>query len=197
MPKAQKPVRRKHPTQLMSSDDIPLPIFSRAAEDTHTEPITVRVLKRPRFGRERGTTWTVDEEPSSRLRRGALITMATPTQQSGTGKLSTVTDLRRHWVTFTISGATQPSHIRVPVAWASLDQLEGYTHARRYFDLPALPEPHESFRHLPGYNDETVNPYVADGKWGVNEAELEARVTKITKGSRRGDGVMYCEIGRC
>lgn len=139
MPKSQKQNGKKErETNLTAIHETPLPSLTLSSNDSIV-PITVHVLPRPQLGRGTSTTWTIETEPPSRIRRGSKIIMTTASQQSGIGEVSTVTDLRRHWVTFRISGSTHPSNIRAPIAWVMLDQLEGYTHANRYFDLPALP----------------------------------------------------------
>ncbi|KAI0733080.1 hypothetical protein C8Q72DRAFT_792727 [Fomitopsis betulina] len=174
----QKRTRRRKgtsgPAQL-----IPLPRFSIENTTEVRNIVTVRVQPQPALEERNGLTWVVDARPSNQLGKGQYILLETNDQQSGIGRLEQrVVGLKRHWIVFAISGAPNASYLRVPTPWAALDALEGLTHSRHYFSLPALPCPHPSFRSIPAFADEKVNPYEFD-VWDEDIPELERRLYRI------------------
>ena len=171
-----------HNHHVNSTIHIPLPDFRSLARADVADVVEARVLPRPRFGNRKGTTWTVDEKPDRPVRRGGYVTLRTPTERTaGVGRISAVTDLRRHWVTFAITGATLPCNIRIPISWAALDGLERYTHRKYYFNLPPEPRPHESLRNDSRLEAGNMYPY-DDGRPGedADVSEMEERVARIT-----------------
>ncbi|TFY52422.1 hypothetical protein EVJ58_g10030 [Rhodofomes roseus] len=138
----------------------PLPTLSIA--DTGEPVIATSVLPHAEIGNSRGLTWTVNERPAAQLQKGRLITMSTGGEVTGIGRLSAVMDLRRHWVTFAVTGANLPCDIRVPIPWAILEGLESFTHQHHYFSLNNTPPPHASFRDIPAFHDIHYNPYEFD-----------------------------------
>ncbi|TFY55162.1 hypothetical protein EVJ58_g8418, partial [Rhodofomes roseus] len=113
--------------------------------------------------------------------------MSTDSENTGTGRLSATSDLRRHWITFTIIGATLPCNLRVPIPWAHLEELESFTHQRNYFALNKSPPPHESFKHIPPFQDDDTNPYEFDITWDDTRAYEErlARISNVSTGHDR------------
>ncbi|KZT65941.1 hypothetical protein DAEQUDRAFT_490610 [Daedalea quercina L-15889] len=174
--------RRERQATLASEIHIPLPLFHPSPDAR--DIIQATVLARPRYGRGRGLTWTVNEAPEEPLQKGRYVILRTETEATGIGRISVVTDLRRHWVTFAIAGATLPCNIRVPIPWAVLDNLESYTHRTYYFNLPPDPRPHEALRHDPKFDKEDhVNPYYTEDtedEAGAECEEMEERVARIT-----------------
>ncbi|KAH9838267.1 uncharacterized protein C8Q71DRAFT_856231 [Rhodofomes roseus] len=157
----------------------PLPPFS--LPPTNETTIDVRILPLPIVGKGigRGLTWTLDKRPAEQLRKGMSVRFCTDVQMSGLGRLSAIADLRRHWVTFLVSGADQPCNLRVPIPWASLGDLEGYTHQHHYFNLAKLPPPHPSFAQRPAFQNEDENPYEFD----IEDEEIPSlsnRIANIT-----------------
>ncbi|KAH9835831.1 uncharacterized protein C8Q71DRAFT_870101 [Rhodofomes roseus] len=138
----------------------PLPPLSLPQEDLPT--VAVKVLPYPAIKHERGQTWIADERPSAQLQKGSRITICTDAQTSGIGRLSGITDLRRHWVTFAIVGTPQQNNLRVPIPWAALDGLESFTHQKHYFVLPSDPPPHRSYADIAVFCDDNENPYEFD-----------------------------------
>ncbi|KAH9832458.1 uncharacterized protein C8Q71DRAFT_860855 [Rhodofomes roseus] len=158
---------------------IPLPKFSELDNLPASTITQVKIAPKPIFGGGRGLTWVADERPASQLKKGSLISLSTASETSGIGKLSAISDLRRHWVTFTVTGADLPCNLRVPIPWSSLDDLESFTHQRNYFDLNNSPPPHTSFHHIPAFNNEEENPY--EFEITDNEIDsLEDRIAQIT-----------------
>ena len=179
MPKATTQPRQKNLNEhTPTGDEIPLPTLHHPETANPKQRVTtIRVLPKPRFGGTRGMTWSIKDEPPEHLMKGMLIALSTSTQVSGTGKLVQTTDLCQHWVTFAISGGHQPCIIRVPIPWATLDSLEGYTHTTRYSALPPLPKPHPALRPREEPRDGS-NPYVSAG-WEVNRNQMERRMARI------------------
>ena len=165
-----------------SAIHIPLPDFPSLSRADVVDVVEAKVLPRPRFGNRKGTTWTVDEKPDRPVRRGGYVTLRTSSERTaGVGRISAVTDLRRHWVTFAITGATLPCNIRLPIPWVTLDGLERYTHRKYYFNLPPDPRPHESLRDDPRLENGDIYPY-DDGQPGedADASAMEERVARIT-----------------
>lgn len=180
MPKVKaKTPRPSNPTP--ASAEIPLPPLLEDALGVDITITTIRVSPRPQLGGARGMTWTAEEQPAIRLAKGAYVVLRTGTQMSGVGKLSQAADLRRHWISFAISGGDQPCNmIRIPIPWATLDTFEGYTHFTRYFNLPSLPPPHALFRHREEFQNDKINPYRPEG-WPVDnlKRDMEQRLARI------------------
>ncbi|KAH9839783.1 uncharacterized protein C8Q71DRAFT_855094 [Rhodofomes roseus] len=153
----------------------PYPLPSLPLPPALETAVSVTVLPLPTVGNGRGLTWTVDDRPAEQLQKGKRITMRTDTQTSGIGRLSAISDLRRHWVTFTVAGATQPFNLRVPIPWASLEDLESYTHQHHYFDLPNLPPPHRFYADRPAFLDDKENPYEFD----INEDDIPSLTNRL------------------
>ena len=143
--------------------------------------IAVKVLLRPFVGRAGYTTWVVDERPARRVGHGQLVELYTHHARSGIGMLSAITDLTRHWVTWTIVGSQTKCSLRVPVPWAVMSGIEGVAHVKHYKSLPALPPPHRAV--APGIDDGESNPY----SLALTEDELqlsEDRLDGITRGEQ-------------
>ncbi|KAH9843019.1 uncharacterized protein C8Q71DRAFT_720401 [Rhodofomes roseus] len=156
----------------------PFPLPSFSLPPTNDTSITVRVLPLPIVGKGLGPglTWTIDERPAEQLEKGRRVIFSTDAQTSGLGNLSAISDLRRHWVTFIVTGADKPCSLRVPIPWASLGDLEGYTHQHHYFNLPNLPPPHPSFAERPAFQNEKENPYEFD----IEEDDIPSLAKRIT-----------------
>ncbi|KAH9918112.1 uncharacterized protein B0H18DRAFT_958033 [Fomitopsis serialis] len=136
---------------------------------SHLPIIDVEVTEQPTMEERNGLTWIVKDRPLKQLAKQQLIRLCTDSQRSGVGRLSQIVTLRRHWITFAISGARSYCTLRVPVPWVALDNIEGRSHASTYATLPNLPRPHPSFRHLPSFRNDGENPYEFD----IEEEELE------------------------
>ncbi|KAH9838322.1 uncharacterized protein C8Q71DRAFT_856286 [Rhodofomes roseus] len=155
----------------------PYSLPSLSLPPTNNTAINVKVLPLPIVGKGlgRGLTWTVDERPTEQLRKGISVKLFTDVQTSGIGRLSVVSDLRRHWVTFIVVGAAQPCNLRVPIPWATLEDLESYTHQRHYFSLAILPPPHHSFTNRSAFLNADDNPYEFD----IEETDLPSFSTRL------------------
>ncbi|TFY67455.1 hypothetical protein EVJ58_g1601 [Rhodofomes roseus] len=132
----------------------------------------------PTMGEGKGLTWIVQSRPEIQLGKRQHVVLKTNAQRSGVGRLTSVADLRRHWVIFTVSGAPHSCNLRVPIPWAALDDLEGFTHSKFYFTLPALPRPHAEFS-SPIFTSDEENPYEFElGERAESRSErLIARIT--------------------
>lgn len=154
---------------------LPYPIPPRDRNTT-----LVRVLPRPRRSRGGNITWTTDVQPESRLKKDIAVTLIAENAEVAHGRLSIITDLRRHWVTFKLTGApTDRVYVRTPVTWSQLDGLERYTHMTRYTELNPNPEPHPSYRDLPNFrNDRDTNPYIMIDR-ECRDEQMEKRISEI------------------
>ncbi|KAH9838425.1 uncharacterized protein C8Q71DRAFT_722610 [Rhodofomes roseus] len=160
----RKAARTNTPKKRRTDTDRPplFPLPSLSIEDTGEPVISIHVQPHAEIGNSRGLTWTMNERPAEQLQKGRLITMSAGGEVTGIGRLSAVMDLRRHWVTFAVSGANLPCDIRVPIPWAILEGLESFTHQYHYFGLNNNPPPHTSFRDIPAFHDTNYNPYEFD-----------------------------------
>lgn len=124
--------------------------------------------------------WVVDEAPARCLGHGQLISMKKESGQTGPGILSATTDLRQHWITWSVSGGPERVQICVPIPWAALTGVEAVAHAKHFHTLPASPAPHAAAPPLMTANNTTDYPYAQS----LNEDErrrLEGRLESITK----------------
>ncbi|KAH9841159.1 uncharacterized protein C8Q71DRAFT_855004 [Rhodofomes roseus] len=177
--------KRKHRKRRDPDTWIPpkptLPSFSPLYNGQNELIIEVIILPYPAaYGiTDTRRTWTADVEPPAPLKKGSLITLITDSGSSGTGLLSAICELRRHWVTFSISGATPPCNLRVPVPWTRLDGLEGFTHQNHYQSLSDFPPPHHALRHA----HPKVGPHEYPYARNANEDEIDEfknRLARIT-----------------
>ena len=125
--------------------------------------------------------WVVDEAPVRRLGHGQLISLQNDDGQTGPGILTAITDLRRHWITWSVAGGPGKTLIRVPVPWTAMTGVEAIAHVKHYQALPASPPPHGAAPPPPiPFDDEQSCPYTHD----LDEYErsrLESRLHDITK----------------
>ena len=125
--------------------DADSPAHAEEGKTHHTPYIKatiVRVSRTPSIERGAGLTWIADEEPRETITKGDHIRLEAEGIHSGIGKISHVVEITQHWVTFTITGATRPCFLRIPVAWTELTGTEGAVHKNLYNELPKLPAPH-------------------------------------------------------
>ncbi|KAH9830958.1 uncharacterized protein C8Q71DRAFT_727151 [Rhodofomes roseus] len=113
---------------------------------------------------DRRETWIVDRQPHRQLARGHVVTLRTENHVIESGRLSKVVTLMRHWVTFKITGSKAGLQIRVPIPWAHLCDLDGYSHTVLYRTLPMTPAPHHTFLNKPAFQNTDSNPYEFDIK---------------------------------
>jgi len=134
------------------------------------------------MGEGKGLTWVVKSRPAKQLGKRQHIVLQSDSKRSGVGRLTSVVEMRRHWVLFTVSGGPYPCNVRVPVPWAALDDLESFTHAKLYFTLPTLPRPHAEFERIPLFTNDEENPYEFElGEGRALDAERRyARITSTT-----------------
>ncbi|KAH9914295.1 uncharacterized protein B0H18DRAFT_959930 [Fomitopsis serialis] len=172
---------------------IPTPLPQLTLQHSNLPVTEVDVNEQPTMEERSGLTWIVKDRPHRQLAKQQLVRLQTESQRSGVGRLSRVVTLRRHWITFEITGARPKCTLRVPVPWVALDNLEGMTHASNYATLPSLPRPHPDFRHLPPFRNDKVNPY----EFEIPEIELKQlnrRLRRITndwnaEAEREGEGI--------
>lgn len=160
----------------------PTPILSHPTNGEAVVP--VKVLATPEKGKKRVWVWVVDEAPRRRLGYGQLIDIQSANGSSGPGLLSTITDLRQHWVTWTVSGGPEPCYIRVPVPWTSMNGVEAIAHARLYPTLPSDPPPHRDAQPPPAPSTSVDTPPLSPYDYDPNETErarLEDRLHAITE----------------
>ena len=163
----------------------PLPNLNATTHAPHAKLLRIKVLTRPRLHRGKGLTWTVDEEPASRIQVGTLVILYTETEESGIGRVSSVTDLRQHWVTFTLAGAENPTHLRVPAVWSKLEDLAAYTFTNYFHALPPYPEAPAAARSR-AYTSADRVPPVTPRALPEQPEGAEVRIFCITMGSRHG-----------
>ena len=163
----------------------PLPNLNATTHDLHAILLRIKVLNRPWLHQGKGLTWTVDEEPASRIQVGTLVILYTEAEESGIGRVSSVTDLRQHWVTFTLAGAEDPTHLRVPVVWAKLEDLAAYTFTNYFHALPPYPEAPAAARSRAYASADRVQP-VTPRAMPEQPEGAEVRILRITMGSRHG-----------
>jgi len=121
--------------------------------------------------------WVTATRPKRQLSRTLKISLKTSQQVSGVGRLSALTALCRHWVSFSIMGSLSPCSLRVPIPWASLEPLECHIHATRYLSLATEPAPHPDFAGNPLISNDTESPYEFE-VW-EDPSGLDVRLARI------------------
>ncbi|EPS97915.1 hypothetical protein FOMPIDRAFT_1051982 [Fomitopsis schrenkii] len=145
------------------------------------EPIiTVQVRNDPATDEGRVPIWVADEQPARKLGHGQLISLKNESGNTGPGLLTAITDLRQHWVTWTVSGGPTQCWLRVPIPWSALTGVEAVAHAKHFQALPHTPPPH---RLAPPNPSADVNhPYPYQHALEAEELNrLEARLESITR----------------
>ena len=103
-------------------------------------------------------TWTALARPVIPLQRGLTIALATGPQSSGSGRLSRICGMTRHWVTFGITGSNGTCRLRAPIPWVQLNAIEAHAHSRHFPSLARLPHPPPEFM-SPLITDSDTSPY--------------------------------------
>lgn len=156
----------------------PLPILS--IPHNGETVIAVTVLDDPITGKKGVQEWVADEPPSRRLGQGQLVMMKNTSGVSGPGLLTAVTDLRRHWVTWAVSGGPGQCRLSVPIPWSAMTGVEAIAHAKHYQSLPELPVPHHRTLDILNVTSPNKSPY--DLALNPEEiASLESRLDEITQ----------------
>ncbi|TFY58260.1 hypothetical protein EVJ58_g6519 [Rhodofomes roseus] len=124
-------------------------------------------------------TWVIDKQPGRPLARGHILTLRLGDHVIGSGRISTVDALTRHWVTFRLAGAREGMRVRVPIPWAGLSGYRSYTHTSQFHALSPTPEPHALFKDSPPFADPDENPYEFEMTTG-KEIRLLAKLKSIS-----------------
>lgn len=185
MPAIRRQYKPQHRTQ-HNTTTYPLPNLHTTTNDIHVRLIRVKVLNRPRLQTREGTTWTVDEEPASPIHVGGLVILYNDNGESGIGRVSSATDLRQHWVTFTLAGAENPTYLRSPTVWARLDDLVAYTYTTLFHTLLPYPEPPAAARRATAHNAPDQRPPPVPRNNPGDHGDRGDRILRITRGSRKG-----------
>ena len=109
------------------------------------EVIAVIVHHTPENNGEGFLVWLVDERPAQQLRKGVAVRLSISANTNGVGRLSAISGMSKHWVSFKVSGSHDTCRLRVPVPWVALTAIEGHAHTCHYRALAALPAPHRTF----------------------------------------------------
>ena len=121
----------------------------------------------------------VDKAPSRKLGEGQLISLRNSRGETGPGLLSSVTDLRQHWITWSISGGPETARVQVPIKWTDMTGVRAVAHAKHFRALPALPSPHKDTKPNATTADEDY-PYTTNIP-DSEQKNLEDRLSEITK----------------
>ena len=139
----------------------PLPQLAKPPRDSQNilTITTIQVYDKPWYRGGAGTQWITAMKPSKPVGEGDIVRLeANLDRRTGVGRISHVTSLDKHWVTFRIAGAVPKSNIRVPLPWARLHARVAATHARNYLTLENIP-PHSAFRDDAQFRNPHINPY--------------------------------------
>ena len=148
--------------------EVPVPFPKIKTDRRRKGPVLdVYVFPEPVRSDEEQTVWAVAVRPETFLRRGQNIALKTSRQTSGIGRLSSLKEMFRHWVSFGITGSGGKCCLHVPIPWVSLSDIECLVHTRHYSTLPALPPPHPDFDNpLITGSDESPYEFGKDGDTG-------------------------------
>ncbi|EPT02711.1 hypothetical protein FOMPIDRAFT_1047449 [Fomitopsis schrenkii] len=161
----------------------PLPVLPKppANMGTTLSVTTVDVQSSPWYKGRKGSTWAVDKRPTNDIGIDDLVRLRIGALETGIGRISTIAELSRHWVTFLIMGNHGQFGLRTPSAWARLNDFARYTHENHYFLLDRAP-PHSAFDGDPLFQDDTKNPYNRAPK---RDTAMAARMALITNSHTR------------
>ena len=175
-PWEQHPTSRRNPTPSTA----PLPLLPH--HDHSDEVVDVTVLERPTVGEWKGLTWIADERPKKQVGTDSLISLRVGGRKSGVGRMATIIDMRKHWITWSLTGGQTKCAIRLPTSWTDLTGIESAAHTRVYRSLPENPAPHRDFANLATTTNETQSPY----EFNSNEEhdDLMTRINHIIRPKR-------------
>ena len=137
---------------------------------SHRTPLRRTVIevevaeKRERGTDEEGLTWIVETAPKHWLARSLIVRLTTNAAERGSGRLSMITRMTRHWISFKVHGTTPRTSLRVPIQWTKLSQVDQYEHMTQYASLSPYPLPLLGVEAPNEYNDEVTSPYEYDVK---------------------------------
>lgn len=154
-----------------------LPTLTTPSHGESVIPVTVQDL--PVKGAGGVRTWVVVEAPRRRVGNGHLIALKNSHGQTGPGLLTSVTELRQHWITWKISGGPEQSQIQIPIPWSDMTGIEAVAHARHFHTLPPIPAPHPNAK-PPQQTNDNQYPYETSLENTTKET-LESRLDEITK----------------
>ena len=122
---------------------------------------TIQVYDNPWYRRGTGTQWITAAKPTRPVGEDDLICLAiNRDRRTGVGRISHISNMDKHWITFHIAGATPRAYVRVPIPWAKLSVRLAESHAKSFHALENVP-PHYAFRNNPIYRDPDINPYLS------------------------------------
>ena len=122
--------------------------------------IAVEVDEEPEQGTdEEGTTWVAKEAPMHWLARSLIVRLTSNSNERGSGRLSMVTRLTRHWVSFKVHGISPLTSLRIPIPWVRLGLVDQYEHLTRYATLPRDPPPPPGIGLPKNGQHEATSPY--------------------------------------
>ncbi|KAH9926013.1 uncharacterized protein B0H18DRAFT_954902 [Fomitopsis serialis] len=104
-------------------------------------------------------TWTVKKRPLSQIEAGQPVVLITGGSRSGTGLIEAVSELRRHWITWSLAGSPGIYGIRAPTSWSRLAGRDRTIHTTLYHLLPPLPPPHLSLTSNMLIRESNESPY--------------------------------------
>ena len=125
--------------------------------------IAVEVDATPEQGTaEEGTTWVAKEAPKHWLARSLIVRLTSQSVERGSGRLSMVTRLTRHWVSFKVHGVSPLTSLRIPIPWVKLGLVDQYKHLMRYATLSSNPPPPPGIGPTRNGQHDVTSPYEYD-----------------------------------
>ncbi|KAH9842028.1 uncharacterized protein C8Q71DRAFT_357010 [Rhodofomes roseus] len=151
------------------------PLLELTPDPNPSNTADIVVAARPWKSLGHGPIWVATERPAVQIGSGQLITLNSDGRKSGVGRLTVVTDLRRHWITWAIEGGPTRCNLRLPIPWARLSADEAERHTTGYHKLNAIPPPQSSF---------ILDPYILYPHTSPYEFEI-AEATSSTPAPRK------------
>ena len=134
-----------------------LPRF-RTKKKRGEHPLHISVFDRYEPEGTRGMIWVVGSRPTETIRKGQVIELHTQSRSSGFGRLSLISHMSRHWVTFRITGSRGLCYLRAPIPWVQMSAIECHAHSQHYLSLSLHPLPPTEFC-TPLILNSTTSPY--------------------------------------
>ena len=139
----------------------PLPRLSVPPRNSQTIlTITmIHVYDNPWYRGGEGMQWVTALRPARPVGENDIVCLATNRdRRTGIGRISHISHMDKHWITFGIAGAVPKMSVRIPVPWAALTSKVVDIHTQVFTSLENIP-PHPYFRTNPRFLNPNANPY--------------------------------------
>ena len=155
-------VRPQQPNQQNQRTPLHPPISSTVTHRTPLRRTVIEVEVAEEYEREadeEGVAWVMNTAPRHWMARSLIVRLTSKASDRGSGRLTMITRMTRHWVSFKVHGITPLTSLRVPIVWTKLSPVDQYEHMTRYASLSPLPRPLPNTVTMEEDGDGVTSPY--------------------------------------